>query len=262
MEFWSSIVEIGDRSMTGAIPNRRLLALARHDQELFVRFVREFEYVGTCWRTSRVVLNESDEVAYSRVLREFCPQTRIFDGHYDAALPNIAHASGAARLNIVMPSPGQEQTWIAPTSYDEIHHKLICRFTYERSTWAWYFPDRAEQSDPPHMTPGEFVAMFPCGNVEMQKFAMKVLRLIRKVTWKNKYFGLAASRWSQMGGPVRRTVSGGKPIPPEADIRLNKYYDNSLWDDQLPDLPTMRGHEYLEWHRLPVRRPALDPNER
>jgi hypothetical protein len=211
-------------------------------------------------------LNESDEVAFSRVLREFCPQTRIFDRDYDAALPNIAYARGAARVNIVMPSPGQEQTWVPPTSYDEIHHKLICWFTYERGTWAWHFPDRPRQSDPPNLTPGEFVVCFPCGNIEMQKFAMKVLRLIRKVTWNPStrdggYYGLAACRWSQMGGPVRRTADGSL-ISPEADIRLNKYYDNSLWEDRLPDQPTMRGHEYLEWHRLPVRRPALDPNER
>lgn len=249
---------------TGYIPNRRLLSLAKLDQETFVRFIREYDFAGTCWRRHRVVLNESDEVAFSRALREFCPQTRIFEeNREEAALPNIAHARGWARLHIVMPSPGQEKTWIVPTTYDEVEHKLICRFTYERSTWVWYFPDRAEQSDPPHMTEGEFVACFPCGNVEMQKFAMKVLRLVRRVTWNpGGYLGLAACRWSQMGGPVRRTVHGGRPIDPAANIRLNKYYDNALWKDRLPDGPTMRGHEYLEWHRLPVRRPALDPNER
>lgn len=112
----------------------------------------------------------------------------------------------------------------------------------------------------------------------MKKFALKVLRLVRRVTWNFKVYplpfdvregglrsgcyGLAACRWSQMGGPVRRAVWGRRPIPPEAKIELNKYYDDSLWGDGLPDSPTMRGHEYLEWHRLPVRRPPLDPRER
>jgi len=37
---------------------------------------------------------------------------------------------------------------------------------------------------------------------------------------------------------MRRAVGSGVQIPPDEPIKLNRYYDDSLWDDRLPDEPT------------------------
>lgn len=76
----------------------------------------------------------------------------------------------------------------------------------------------------------------------MKKFATKVLRLVNKVTWKgDRRYGLEACRWSQAGGDVRRGLGPGWQIDPAEDIQLNKFYDDSLWKDRLPEVSTMRG---------------------
>ena len=65
-----------------------------------------------------------------------------------------------------------------------------------------------------------------------------LLRLVGKITWKRGPFGLDACRWSQSGGEVRRGLGSGELIDPNEKIELNKYYDDSLWDDAgLPDEP-------------------------
>jgi hypothetical protein len=82
---------------------------------------------------------------------------------------------------------------------------------------------------------------------------MKVLRLVGKVTWKG-HWGLDACLWSRTGGVVRRQIEGfgglfaPDQVPP--DIPLNKYYDDSLWDDRLPENAALRGAEYLEYHDI------------
>ncbi len=219
------------------------------------------------YRRCQVYLNERDEVAFSRVLRELCPQTVFFENdrrgkpEFDSIIPNIAH-SRTDCVDITMPSPGQEQSWRSPRDRQEMIESRICRFSYERSRWLWHLWDRPMKFDPPEMEHGQLVAFFPAHDDTMKKFALKVLRLTRKITWGETGYGLAACRWSQSGGPVRRIITGSKPIDPSEDIRLNKYYDDAGWDDRLPDEPTIPGYEYLEWHRLPVRRPPLDPNDR
>lgn len=42
-----------------------------------------------------------------------------------------------------------------------------------------------------------------------------------------------ACRWSQTGGRVRRGLGNGQLIDPAEKIELNRYYDDSLWDDGL-----------------------------
>jgi hypothetical protein len=201
-------------------------------------------------RSRSVVLNERDELAFSRVLREFCPQTMILEvvtGRPPVIVPNIP--AGRIFVHICMPSPGHETEWDPSRLLRDPDSEKYCRFHYERGCWGWYPTDRNWFFDPPSLEDGLLYVSYPRGDKEMQRFAMRVQRLVNKVLWKGNYVGLDACIWSQTGGVVRRAVNG-KLIDPSADIRLNKYYDDTLWDDRLPDVPTMHNAHYLEYHDI------------
>ena len=85
---------------------------------------------------------------------------------------------------------------------------------------------------------GAVVVAYPMGDDELKQFAGKILRLVDKVTWKRTGYGLDACRWSQSGGAERRGLGSGVLIDPNIKIEFNKYYDDALWDDRLPDEPT------------------------
>lgn len=148
-------------------------------------------------------------------------------------LPSIAHA----RMMDVwagMPSPGQEGRWEINREMKMILMRPVCHFSYKRSHWEWPNSTKKWAFDRPLLGWGEFCADFPAGDDEMKKFAMRVFRLITKVTWKSTPFGMDACLWSQSGGGVRRGLGMGTRIDPDENIKLNKYYDDSLWDDALP----------------------------
>lgn len=139
-----------------------------------------------------------------------------------------------------MPSPGQEETWNFPETEGQALDQCICRFVYRRSEWDWPDPTKKWAFDPPILDHGDFVAWFPTQDEVMKKFVMRILRLMNKVVWNgDRRYGLDACRWSQAGGKIRRSLGGGRPVDPGADIQLNKYYDDSLWDDNLPQISTM-----------------------
>ena len=225
-------------------------------------------YVTMSYRTKRYTFTERDELAFSRVLREFEPRTIMFeeDGRapeyqqFTACVPNITH-SRSRFLNIYMPSPGQEESWTIPETYIDASRQHICRFVYERGNWAWASLDHKWVFDPPSLSNGLFTAWYPSEDDTMKKFAMRIFRLAKKVTWLKGSRGLDAVLWSQTGGVVRRSF-GGYPISTEHPSQLNKYYDDSLWDDRLPEVSTMGGIEYLEHHNdLRKERGSDDPPE-
>ncbi len=206
-----------------------------------------------CYRSTKLAFTERDELAFSRVLREFSPQTVMFEhdgrhedyAEFDSRIPNIP-SSRSFMIDIGMPSPGREGTWKVPETVIQMVEQSICRFFYYRGRWEWASLDHKWVFDPPSLGFGEFVAWYPCADATMKKFAMRVLRLAGKVTSGSR--GLDACIWSQTGGVVRRSIGGGYPLDPGEKFRLNKYYDDSLWDDRLPETSTMRGVEYFEWH--------------
>jgi hypothetical protein len=211
-----------------------------------------------CYRTRAVAFTERDELdelAFGRVLREFCPQTVMFemDGRhpdyeqFTARIPNIP-SSRISHIAIYMPSPGQRDTWTTPIDIVQASKQSICRFVFHRGNWAWATLERKWVFDPPSLSRGSFVAWYPCNDAKMKKFAIQVFRLPSKITRRGGSAGLDAVLWSQTGGVVRRSIGGGYPSAPTPLVQLNKYYDDSLWDDRLPEESTMGGVEFLEWH--------------
>ncbi|MEQ8667059.1 MAG: hypothetical protein RIC16_15175 [Rhodospirillales bacterium] len=184
-------------------------------------------------------------MAFSRAVREFCPDMLIAGWkHHDGYLgspwaPNISTGDDPSP-GILVPSPGQEERWHLNMEKDAIVVRPIVHLDLDRSRWERPDPTKKWAFDPPLLGWGEVTVAYPAdGNEEIVRFAGRLSRLVNKVTWKRTGFGLDACRWSQAGQPERRNGLGtGELIDPTEKIALNKYYDDSLWDDRLPDEPT------------------------
>jgi len=226
-------------------------------------------------RSVQVAFTERDELAFSRALREFSPQAAIFerDGRADsvftARVPSIPYAR-TGQVAIDLPVPGQEGEWADSADVVESAKQSICYAEFRRSHWRFLDPREPRSFDPPLLWPGLFCVWFP-NEPELKRFAMRVLRLVDKVSWKPKKEpwepgpfwsggpdkrGLAACRWAQAGGSVRRALSSGTRIRPSEDIRLNKYYDDSLWGDSLPETSTMTSYYDEAYPKDPAFRPV------
>lgn len=191
----------------------------------------------THFRGKRVVLSERDELAYSRVLREFDPEIRgidrVFRGNRELQTGSDGLSYDDSRtvcLHVFPPEAKKRLPLYREFGLNELDLRIPLDF--RRSIWSrpirdhhWAFEEILNW--------GEVWVAFPMGDDELGRFAMKVLRLAGKVTWKRGPFGLDACRWSQTGGSVRRGLGNGQLIDPAEKIELNKYYDDSLWDDGL-----------------------------
>tara|TARA_R110000824_G_scaffold268080_1_gene456775 strand:+ start:489 stop:1106 length:618 start_codon:yes stop_codon:yes gene_type:complete len=193
----------------------------------------------TYFRSKYIGLTERDELAFSRVLREFEPGVMFFDNGKVRSEPVSNIPSCVSRwLDIALPSPGQERQWKLNI---ETRTQMVApwvSFRMERSALVWPDPTKKWAFDPPLISFGNLVVGYPKSEPELKLFAMKLLRLVNKVTSKGNCVGLDACLWSQDGGEIRRAVGPGIQIPREEAIKLNKYYDDTLWDDRLPEEPT------------------------
>lgn len=199
----------------------------------------------THFRSRSVVLTERDELAFSHVVREFCPTVMIYgrpigyQGLRTIRMPNITHDTSGL-VNIVIPSPGQEKKWQLNLDMGTMMAWPWCSFEIRRSWWDWTYQEKKWAFDPPLLEFATITTSFPSADPGLQPFAMKLLRLVNKITWKSTGYGLDACLWSQSGGEVRRALGAGSRVDPEENIQLNKYYDDSLWNDALPEESTMR----------------------
>ena len=193
-------------------------------------------------RRKWAVLTDRDELAFSRVIREYCPDVMFWgqipggNPYDESTLPSIAHCGGGS-VSIVLPAPGQEKRWQLNKAMGQILVSPLVGFALDRSKWEWVDPSKKWTFDPPLFGLGELGIYFPHDDKTLKNFAGRLLRLMNKVTWKDNIFGLDACLWSQSGGEERRGLGSGELIDPSEKIELNKYYDDSLWDDSLPETP-------------------------
>lgn len=197
-----------------------------------------------------VVLSERDELAFSRVLREFCPEVLFFEEQSasvtESSVPivNIPHAK-SRYVSMSVPAPGQEKAWRLNVEMQRQFVRPWVRLDLDRSRWVWLDPSKKWAFDLPLLNDGRLGVAYPKADPETKRFAMKLLRLVGKITWKRGCYGLESCIWSQGGGNTRRALGVGIRIPPERPIKLNKYYDDTLWDDRLPAEPTGARVEQL-----------------
>jgi len=152
-------------------------------------------------------------------------------------LSSIAHDCDD-EVGICLPAPGDEQRWQINKKMERILVSPPVQYRLRRSNWEWHDPSKKWAFDLPLLGWGELLVGYPRDDEEMKKFAGKLLRLVNKVTTKGNTFGLDAALWSQSGHPdERRGLGSGLIVDPSEDIKLNKYYDDSLWDDRLPETP-------------------------
>jgi hypothetical protein len=199
----------------------------------------------TYFRSKSVVLTQRDELAYSRVLREFDPDVQFYCYTYRPSEGNCTLAPTLAHGD-------RDECWIEVCDpeeklrmrlYDELGLQDVrtdrVSLKLRKSYWNWVDPTKKWAFDPPLLDWGEVSVGYPAGNEELKKFAGKLLRLVGKITWKRGPYGLDACRWSQTGGKERRGLGSGELIDPSEEIGLNKYYNDELWDDEgLPDEST------------------------
>lgn len=192
------------------------------------------------FRRKDIVLTERDELAFSRVLREFSPDVMFFnwaDG-ISGPVPSIPDCSDNL-ITIALPAPGQERQWKLNIETKTQMVAPWVSFRMERSALAWPDPSKKWAFDPPLITAGHLDVGYPKSDPDLKSFALKLLRLVNKVTWKTWDTGLDACKWSQNGGDTRRAIGAGVQVPRDPPVKFNKYYDDSLWDDAgLPEVPT------------------------
>ena len=169
-----------------------------------------------------VIFTKRDELAFSRVLRELCPAAVITQDHGDEAVqsplavPNIPHAPLQC-VAITLPPAN-------------------CRFEYVRSAFLLADPDKDWAIGKPELfVLADFTVWFPPSDREAELFARQVIGLLQKVTYRHEaknpeglhLFTESESVWHGLGTAQRSDL--------HEDIRRNKYYDDSLWDDRMPD---------------------------
>lgn len=195
----------------------------------------------TFTRGRDVAMTVRDELAFSRVLRECDPNAGFqmrtplphswhvshddpdFDGEYGAYFPFEQNEKD------------RERNWLLETV--GLHASVRgVSLSFRRSHWSFWSTERKWAFDSPVLDWGNiYVRYMANGDEDLARYAMKILRLLNKVTWKRSKVGLDAARWSQMGQPtVRNGIGNGELIGPAKRIELNKYYDDDLWDDRLP----------------------------
>lgn len=189
-------------------------------------------------------MTERDELAFSRVLNELVPDLLFYEhgGRANSRLrriPNIP-ASNEWQVFLAIPGPQQLAEWARNFDYVEPVVDSAIYGYFQRSAWDWPDPTKKWAFDPPLMAEGNISIGFPRQNDDLRRIAERIVRSLGKVTTFGKQrFGLDACCWSQAGGNVRRAVGPGIQIPRDQPIKLNKYYDDSLWNDAgLPEEPT------------------------
>ncbi len=95
---------------------------------------------------------ERDELAFSRVLREFHPEVMFFDDNSARAtqtwIPNISHATGS-ECSVAVPAPGQDARWQLNLDTKMLMVHPLVRLDYQRSRWEWLDPAVKWAFDPP-----------------------------------------------------------------------------------------------------------------
>ncbi len=197
-----------------------------------------------------MVMTERDELAFSRALRESFPMVMFAEDDHRSRYSDrpvrasIAHAK-TARVRVVIPSPGQEQRMKINLEMDCVMVRPECHFPYDRSHWEYpRDPSKKWAFDPPILGEGQFVATFPRDDPVNKKFAYRVMRMLNKVTRpyskdRGVYVaGHDAYRWCREGGP-RRALGHGFRTPPDWVFPDLPYYNDDLWDDDMPPEPTL-----------------------
>lgn len=189
-------------------------------------------------------MTERDELAYSRVLSELVPDILFYEDGGRASsstrrIPNIP-ASNEWQVYFAVPAPDQLADWARNFDFDWPVVEPTLYGYFQRSTWEWPDPAKKWAFDPPLMGEGNISIGFPRLNGDLKRLADRIIRSLNMVTTFGKQrYGLDACRWSQAGGKERRGLGVGELIDPFEKIELNKYYDDSLWDDDgLPEAPT------------------------
>lgn len=200
------------------------------------------EHRETSFRRKRVVLTEVDELAFSRVLREFDRNVQFSCLSYGRLRRNTTSMKSLVfgesdEVHVILDTPAELRRPNAQLLDDFGLAGWHLRMTLTRSKWDWPDPTKKWAFDPPLLDWAEIVVGFPNGDDGFKKYAGKVLRLVDKITWKRQRFGLHACQWSQAGGTERRGLGSGILIDPSEKIELNKYYDDTLWDDGYRTVP-------------------------
>ncbi|HSG71882.1 MAG TPA: hypothetical protein VLA12_15810 [Planctomycetaceae bacterium] len=198
---------------------------------------------NTCFRWRDFVMTERDELAYSRALRELVPGILFYESSgrpktRNRRVPNIP-ASTEWEVYLAIPSPDQMAAWSRNLVSDNMVVRPALYGHFQRSKWEWPDPTKKWAFDPPLISWGNVSFGFACDDDEIRRFADRIARCLSKITTHGKQrLGLDACLWSQSGGAQRRGLGPGYLIDPEERIELNKYYDDTLWDDRLPEVAT------------------------
>lgn len=168
----------------------------------------------TSFRAKSVVLTEVDELAFSRVLREFDPNVQFSSSSYGRLRRNTTSMKRIVfgesdEVHIILDTPTELRRPNTQLLDDFGLAGWHLRMSLTRSKCDWPDPTKKWVFDPPLLDWAEIVVGFPNGDGDFKKYAGRVLRLVDKITWKRGSFGLHACKWSQAGGSDRRGLGSG-----------------------------------------------------
>lgn len=188
------------------------------------------------------ILDERDEIAFTRILRETFPNIRFADQRRlytpEIEIHNWLSECNTDYVDAFVPEQGDCIPLILPSPLKgEFYLDLPQRhFRIYRSSWTWSTYDRKWAFDDPTLEDGSISGSYyrETGN-DVRLFLNTVWRLLTKITVNvgSSWCGFSALNWAAQ--KPRRMLRGA--IRPPEDWSFPEdcpYYQDELWDDNPP----------------------------
>lgn len=191
----------------------------------------------------QIILDERDEIAFTRVLREKYPNIGFVEQilYSPSECTTKDWFSTCHPLGVIDAFVPDEENWqptFHPSSEDGKHTLQLPRrtFTITRSHWLWALCDGQWGTEHPTLEPSSISGAYCRGtDDDVWLFLDSVWRLLEKITVRvdGVWCGFHALRWASEN-PERTLNRTSRPAQEWVFPKDNPYYRDELWDDAPP----------------------------
>lgn len=189
-----------------------------------------------------IILDECDEIAFTRVLREKYPnigfvEQTLYSPSECKTKEWFSNCRSLGLIDAFVPDEANWQpTFLSSTEDGEYSLQLPRRtFTLTRSHWLWALCDGQWGTEHPTLEPSSLSGAYPPGDDDVRLFLNSVWRLSEKITVRvdGVWCGFHALRWASEN-PERTLNRSSRPPQEWLFPEDCPYYRDELWDDAPP----------------------------